>query len=74
MADDMKKCYFCNKNFKIVDRVDVIGNLKPENYVMRKNEYGEEQYFEKECWNKFAQIKMKNRKQEIRDEFKELGL
>ena len=74
MADDMKKCYFCNKNFKIIDKPDVLGNVKPENYVLRKNEYGEEQYFEKECWVKFAQSKMKSRKSDVRDEMREIGL
>ncbi|MEM4244954.1 MAG: hypothetical protein QXR60_01995 [Candidatus Nanoarchaeia archaeon] len=74
MADDIKRCHFCNKSFRIIDKPDVIGNVKPENYVLRKNEYGEEQYFEKECWVKYAQLKMRNRKQEIRDEFKEIGL
>lgn len=73
MADDMKRCHFCNKNFRIIDKSDVIGNVKPENYVLKKNEYGEEQYFEKECWNKFAQIRMRNRKKEVRDEFREIG-
>jgi len=73
MTDDIKRCSFCNKSFKIVDKADVIGNLKPENYVVRKNEYGEDQYFEKECWNKFAQTRMRSRKSELREEFKEMG-
>ncbi|MFH1210592.1 MAG: hypothetical protein V1645_01625 [archaeon] len=74
MADDVKRCHFCNKSFKIVDKADVLGNVKPENYVVRKNEYGEEQYFEKDCWLKFAQTRMRNRKSDIRDEFRELGI
>ncbi len=74
MVEELKRCHFCNKNFRIVDKADVLGNVKPENYVLRKNEYGEDQYFEKACWIKFAQARMRSRKSELRDEFRELGL
>lgn len=74
MTGELKRCTFCNKNFKIMEKADVLGNMRPENYVLKKNEYGEEQYFERECWTKFAATRMKNRKQDIRDEFKEMGI
>ncbi len=74
MVEELKRCHFCNKNFRIVDKADVLGNVKPENYVIKKNEYGEDQYFEKACWTKFAQARMRSRKSELRDEFRELGL